>query len=129
MARMGRPPIVIDKDLFENACELQCTLSEIAHLCKCSEDTIERWCKREYGQRFADVYIKYSAGGRMSLRRNQFELSKKSAAMAIFLGQQYLGQRNYAIVEAPQDDKRKQQPDALSESLAKLAEEIDESGV
>ena len=28
----------------------------------------------------------------MSLRRNQFELSKVNATMAIFLGKQYLGQ-------------------------------------
>jgi hypothetical protein len=31
---------------------------------------------------------------KIQLRRNQFDLSKKSAAMAIFLGKNYLGQRD-----------------------------------
>lgn len=43
---------------------------------------------------FAEVYQKENAKGKMSLRRNQFKLSEKSAAMAIFLGKNYLGQRD-----------------------------------
>ena len=31
---------------------------------------------------------------KIQLRRNQLELSKKSAAMAIFLGKNYLGQKD-----------------------------------
>lgn len=31
---------------------------------------------------------------KISLRKNQLKLSEKSAAMAIFLGKQYLGQRD-----------------------------------
>ena len=33
-------------------------------------------------------------GLKIKLRRNQFKLSEKSAAMAIFLGKNYLGQRD-----------------------------------
>lgn len=33
-------------------------------------------------------------GFKIKLRRNQFKLSEKSAAMAIFLGKNYLGQRD-----------------------------------
>lgn len=73
---------------------MQCSLEEIAFALGCSEDTIERWCKREYQATFADTYKKYSGSGKISLRRYQFELAKKSAAMAIFLGKQYLGQRD-----------------------------------
>lgn len=94
MAKMGRPRIEIDKDQFERLCEIQCTEEEIASVFRCSVDTIERWCKREYGETFADAYKKYSAGGKSSLRRYQFELAKKNAAMAIFLGKQYLGQKD-----------------------------------
>ena len=90
----GRPKIVIDEKLFKKLCGLFCTKEEIAGVFECSEDTIERWCKRTYHMNFADVYQKESAKGKMSLRRNQFKLSEKSAAMAIFLGKNYLGQRD-----------------------------------
>jgi hypothetical protein len=35
----------------------------------------------------------------MSLRRTQFRLAEKSAAMAIFLGKQYLGQSDNVFIE------------------------------
>lgn len=91
---MARPRIEIDKEIFENICGIQCTLEEIAGVFNCSEDTIERWCKRTYEMGFAEVYKKHSARGKMSLRRFQFNLAKKNAAMAIFLGKQYLGQKD-----------------------------------
>ena len=96
----GRPQIKIDQALFEKLCGLQCTLDEIAGICNCSSDTIERWCKRTYNAGFADTYKKYSANGKTSLRRMQFNLAEKSAAMAIWLGKQYLGQRDKDIADA-----------------------------
>ena len=92
MARTGRPHKEIDKDNFISLCELQCTLEEIAGFFKVSQDTIERWCKRELKLNFAEAFKKYSAKGRISLRRAQFKLAEKNAAMAIFLGKNYLGQ-------------------------------------
>lgn len=93
----GRPRKEIDNKIFENLCGLQCTLEEIAGVFDCSADTIERWCKREYKQTFAEVYKKHSAKGKTSLRRIQFKLAEKSAAMAIFLGKNYLGQKDSII--------------------------------
>lgn len=110
----GRPRKEIDKKIFENLCGLQCTLEEIAGVFDCSADTIERWCKREYGETFADVYKKHSAKGKMSLRRTQFKLAEKSAAMAIFLGKNYLGQKD-SIIET--DEKTLQ---AVGEALVKI---------
>lgn len=89
---MARPKIKIIKEIFENACGIQCTLEEIASVFGCSEDTIRRWTKEEYGERFATIYKKYSAKGKMSLRRMQWKLAEKSPAMAIFLGKNMLGQ-------------------------------------
>ena len=89
---MGRPMKDIDQKNFESLCGLQCTLPEIADFFDCSEDTIERWCKRTYGETFAVIYNKRCGKGKISLRRAQFKLAEKSAAMAIFLGKQYLGQ-------------------------------------
>lgn len=103
MARTGRPTIKIDKDNFEKLCGLQCTLVEIAGFFNCSEDTIQRWCRRTYKMTFAEVYKTHSQQGKIALRRYQMKLAEKSAAMAIFLGKQLLGQRDYSEVEVKAD--------------------------
>lgn len=100
MAKMGRPQIEIDKQSFESLCAIQCTLAEIASFFKCSEDTIERWCRRTYKDEndspmtFAEVYKTFSVGGKISLRRFQFKLAEHNTSMAIWLGKQWLGQRD-----------------------------------
>lgn len=91
--QMARPRKVIDVEQFKKLCEIQCTLEEIAGFFDCSEDTIENWCKRELKQRFTDAYKTYSAAGKTSLRRYQYHLAEKNTAMAIWLGKQWLGQR------------------------------------
>ena len=110
----GRPQKEIDKKIFENLCGLQCTLEEIAGVFDCSVDTIERWCKREYRETFAEVYKKHSAKGKTSLRRTQFKLAEKSAAMAIFLGKNYLGQKDNII------ETDEQTLQAVGEALVKI---------
>ncbi len=95
----GRPKIEINRDAFESLCGILCTLDEIAGFFHCSPDTIERWCKREYKRNFAEIYKKLSSEGKISLRRNQFKLAEKSAAMAIFLGKQYLGQSDVVTMQ------------------------------
>lgn len=118
----GRPKKEIDKKIFENLCGLQCTLEEIAGVFDCSPDTIERWCKREYKETFAETYKKHSAKGKMSLRRTQFKLAEKSAAMAIFLGKNYLGQKDNII------ETDEQTLQAVGEALVKIkraAEKVD----
>lgn len=89
---MARPAIYIDQIQFEKLCGLQCTLSEIAGWFGCSEDTIERWCRKTYKKGFSSIYSIKREAGKISLRRAQFRLAEKNAAMAIFLGKQYLGQ-------------------------------------
>ena len=96
---MARPKIIIDKSQFEKLCGLQCTEEEIAGFFGCSTDTIERWCRRTYRQRFSAVYAEKRGLGKISLRRAQFRLAEKSAAMAIFLGKNYLGQHDSKDVE------------------------------
>ena len=50
---------------------------------------------------FSDAFEKYSANGRMSLRREQFRVALAGdRTMLIWLGKQYLGQRDEAAVEA-----------------------------
>ena len=100
---MARPKIVWsakEYKYFDNLCSLQATVSDIENVLDIDHKTIDRLCREHYfdskgkSMSFSQVYIKYSEKGKMSLRMNQFELSKKSAAMAIFLDKQYLGQKD-----------------------------------
>ena len=119
----GRPQKEIDKKDFESLLSIQCTLREVTaffymKLGGCSEDTIQRWCKRTYGENFAAVAAKMYAVGNISLRRAQFRLAEKSAAMAIFLGKQYLGQTD-------KDDWQRRQDEKLLELKEKKSEQED----
>ena len=116
----GRPPKEIDEKTFKNLCAIFCTLEEIAGVFECSEDTIERWCKRTFGENFADVYKKASAKGKMSIRRNQFKLSEKNAAMAIFLGKNYLNQKDSVEYE---DTTALDRLDAILDGIKERAEQ------
>jgi hypothetical protein len=92
--KMGRPTVEIPQQQFEALCGLMCTEEEIAYFFNCTIDTVNNWCKRTYGMTFSDVYKKKTVGGKISLRRFQFKIAEKNAAMAIFLGKQYLGQKD-----------------------------------
>lgn len=91
---MARPRIEISAHDFEELCRLQCTKDEICHFFGISEKTLTAWCKRTYKMGFSDIYNKKAEGGKISLRRMQFKLAEKNAAMAIFLGKNILGQRD-----------------------------------
>ena len=101
---MSRPRIEIDAEQFKKLCAIQCTLEEISSWFKCSEDTVERWCKRELKMPFADAFKTFSADGKISLRRNQFRMAEHNVSMAIFLGKQYLGQKDFQDVNVSRND-------------------------
>ena len=84
----------IDKKQFENLCGLQCTLLEICDFFDVEDDTLNSWCKKTYGTTFSEVFKRKRGKGQISLRRMQWKLAEKNAAMAIFLGKQYLGQKD-----------------------------------
>lgn len=84
----------IDKKQFENLCGLQCTLLEICDFFDVEDDTLNNWCKKTYGTTFSEVFKIKRGKGQISLRRMQWKLAEKNAAMAIFLGKQYLGQKD-----------------------------------
>lgn len=97
----GRPRKEFDKKTFVDLIGLGCTQEEICWFFRdntgkpANIDTLSRWCKREFKLNFQD--FKKENGGIMrniQLRKNQLELSKKNAAMAIFLGKNYLGQKD-----------------------------------
>lgn len=95
MANRGRPKKEIDQKQFETMCALQCTLDEVCAMLDVSDKTLEKWCKETYnGMNYSDVFRQKRELGKMSLRRTQWKLAEKSAPMAIFLGKNYLGQRD-----------------------------------
>nr|DAM20051.1 MAG TPA: DNA-packaging protein small subunit [Caudoviricetes sp.] len=91
---MARPRKEIDQKQFENLCGLQCTLEEICGWFDVCSDTLETWCKRTYKRSFSEVFAQKRGAGKISLRRSQWQLAAKNASMAIWLGKQYLGQRD-----------------------------------
>lgn len=97
--KVGRPKIKIDKEMFEKLCQMQCTLEEIAGFFDCCDDTINNWCKEVYDDNFSGVYKKKSMAGKISLRRIQYKLAERNPTMAIWLGKQYLKQRDNIEVE------------------------------
>lgn len=107
----GRPKLVIDYSQFEKLCEIQCTEAEIAYQLGISVDTLETRIAEHYkekvidkktgkvknrGLTFSEAYKKFSAGGKVSLRRVQYRqaVEKENTSMMIWLGQQYLDQSN-----------------------------------
>lgn len=89
----GRPKVAIDWEQYRRLCRFQATLAEIASWFSCSMDTIERAVKAEEGVTFADSYKRWSANGKVSLRRAQYKAAMKgNPAMLIWLGKQQLGQ-------------------------------------
>lgn len=97
--KRGRPRIELDRKTFVDLVGLGCLQDEICWFFRdksgkpISEDTLTRWCKREFGCNFAEYRNKNGAMAlKIKLRRNQIELSEKNASMAIWLGKQILGQ-------------------------------------
>jgi intein-encoded DNA endonuclease-like protein len=86
--------IKIDQKQFENLCKMQCTETEIMSWFEVSKDTLIRWCKNIYGVDFATIYSQKKEGGKIALRRYQLQLAEKNPTMAIWLGKQYLGQKD-----------------------------------
>lgn len=85
----GRPKKVIDYETARKLALIQCTLEEIANFFECSVRTLER------DKEFCQVYKKHIGEGRMSLRRKQWKAADEgNTTMLVWLGKQYLGQRD-----------------------------------
>lgn len=92
--------IKIDQKQFENLCKMQCTKTEIASWFGVNDRTLLRWCEETYGTDFVTIYEQKKEGGKIALRRYQLQLAEKNPTMAIWLGKQYLGQKDNLDIEA-----------------------------
>lgn len=106
----GRPKKEIDYTAVEKLANIQCTQEEIASFLELSVRTLQR------DEEFCRIYKKAQDNGKMSLRRMQFKLANKNPTMAIWLGKQYLKQKDNIEVESTQLVK-------VQELLNKIEEE------
>lgn len=92
----GRPPKITatEKVLAEihALAGIQCTQREAAAVLGVSVGTFNAFMKRTAAAR--EAWNNGGENGKASLRRNQFNLAKTNAGMAIWLGKQLLGQRD-----------------------------------
>lgn len=83
----GRPRVELNLSLVQSLARIGCTIPEIAKIVGVSEMTIKRRARAEIDKGHDEM--------RMSLRRWQYEKAKEgSVPMLIWLGKQYLGQRD-----------------------------------
>ena len=125
--KTGRPTKEFDIKLFTDLVGIGCTQEEICWVFRdengkpANVDTLTRWCKRTFNQTFQEFSMQNKAMAlKIKLRRNQLKLSEKSASMAIFLGKQYLGQRDNTF----ESIGLKIEDDALSKALMEEAERM-----
>ncbi len=97
--KIGRPKKQISQKQFEELCQIQCTEEEICAVLDVSDQTLNTWCKETYGRTFLETFKEKREAGKMSLRRKQWNLAETNATMGIWLGKQYLGQRDESKVD------------------------------
>ena len=98
---MGRPRKEIDWELVKSLAEIQCTQEEIASTIGVALSTLKQYPE------FSTIHKEGIESGKKSLRRLQWEKAKSgNTAMLIWLGKQYLGQRDrvdHVVTERPED--------------------------
>jgi hypothetical protein len=91
----GSPPLKpINFELFEQLCAVQCTQSEISSMLKVCEDTLRTRVNDHYKEEYSVIYKKFAESGKCSLRRIQFVQARTKPNMAIWLGKQWLNQKD-----------------------------------
>ena len=116
----GRPKKKIDKKQFEGMCMIQCTQEEICSVLDVSDKTLYKWCHETYKKPFSVVFSEKKQGGKMSLRRQQWELARQgNSTMNIWLGKNLLKQS-----DNPLQDEIKLRELALKEREFDLKEKI-----
>ena len=110
----GRPKTPINIDDFVKLCEMQCTKKEIAGFFDCSETALDDWIKETFdGDNYSILFDRFRTKGLLGLRRSQFQLAERNTAMAIWLGKQYLGQKDIMTFNSLDDGEE----DALTKSI------------
>jgi len=86
---MARKPAAIDLEALEKLAAMQCTQGEAAGYFRVARETLNRKLRQK---QYREAWERGRLTGRASLRRRQWK--KNSDTMLIWLGKQYLGQRD-----------------------------------
>jgi hypothetical protein len=90
----GRPKKVVDYALVEKLANIQCTEVEISEILEISTRTLQK------DKEFLRIYKKGLESGKSSLRRLQWKAAEKgNPTMLVWLGKQYLNQKDRSEVE------------------------------
>ena len=111
----GRPYLVINergKKMIETLAGFLCTDEEIAYALDVTEDTLKNKRNKET---FSECKNKGMSRGKVSLRRMQFRLAERSAAMAIWLGRNVLGQTDGLSQQEREAEEGKARASAMKE--------------
>lgn len=99
---MGRPKKNLtpkEWDSVKYMAMIHCTGEEIAGVMQMDYDTLNRNCKDKYGYPISEYIKKNQSNGKMSLRRMQWKSAENgNVTMQIFLGKQWLGQKENADI-------------------------------
>ena len=82
--KMGRPEVVIDEAQLRGLLRLKPTLRDCAAFFKCSEDTIEKECRKYGAKTFSDFRDQNMVHTRFSLIRDAIRKAEHSDTMHIF---------------------------------------------
>lgn len=97
--KVGRPRKEIDWELVKRLSMIQCTTREIAAIIGVDHSTLVKRSE------FSPIHEKGKEEGKASLRRKQYALADKNAAMCIWLGKQWLGQRDEPISDEQKETR------------------------
>ena len=102
MAKMGRPQAPINKRLLETLAAYGLTRKDIVNVLStdlglhtdykgCTDDTVDRFVKREYGVTFSEFLNKRKSILKSQLLNKAFAMVGKNAAVTIFFLKNVLG--------------------------------------
>ena len=115
--KSGPKPKVIDYQKLDAMCAIHCTGEECAAILNIDYDTLNAALERDGNVGFSDYFAIKSAGGKMSLRRKQYDQAMTgNSTMLIWLGKQWL----------EQSDKREDTTpgDTIAEALFEIADKL-----
>lgn len=105
---MGRPKKNLSQKEWDGVkymAMIHCTGEEIAGVMQMDYDTLNRNCKEKYGYPISEYIKRNQSNGKMSLRRMQWKSAEKgNVTMQIFLGKQWLGQKEQQDIQVSHND-------------------------
>lgn len=94
-----------DLNEVRRLCQLNCTDAEIGAFFGVCQKTVQR--RKKEDPEFAEMIEQGRNFGKISLRRKQIEVAEEgNATMLVWLGKQYLGQKDKQDVEITELDRR-----------------------